>query len=66
MIEVNNLSFSYIENKPVISNISLIINKGEWVSILGHNGSGKSTFAKLIIGLYEPEAGEIYNCEGDD
>jgi energy-coupling factor transport system ATP-binding protein len=66
MIEVNNLSFSYIENKPVISNISLKINKGEWVSILGHNGSGKSTFAKLLIGLYEPEAGEIYYGEGDD
>lgn len=66
MIEVKNLSFSYIENKPVIKNVSLNINKGEWVSILGHNGSGKSTFAKLLIGLYEPDAGEIYYGEGEN
>ncbi len=51
-IEVKNLSYAYSENEdtPVraLNNLSFEIQKGEYVAILGHNGSGKSTFAKLL------------------
>lgn len=60
MIKINNLSFAYKNNEQVINDVSLEINKGEFVCILGHNGSGKSTLAKLIVGLLKPSSGEIY------
>ena len=59
MITINNLTYEYEANKPVLDNVCLHVKKGEWVSILGHNGSGKSTLAKLIIGLLRPKSGEI-------
>lgn len=58
-IEIKNLTFSYRKDTPVLKNVSLNINKGEWVSILGHNGSGKSTLSKLIMGLLEASSGSI-------
>ena len=64
IIEFKNVSFSYDEsekeNKDVIKNISFNINPGEMIAILGHNGSGKSTIAKLIMGLLVPSSGHIY------
>ena len=60
IIKIRNLNFSYLKNKPVLTNVNLDIEKGEWVSILGHNGSGKSTLSRLIIGLLEANSGEIY------
>ncbi|MCR1808645.1 energy-coupling factor transporter ATPase [Haploplasma modicum] len=59
MIKVNNLTFNYNKNTEAIKNISLMVKKGKWISIIGHNGSGKSTFAKLLIGLLLPNEGEI-------
>ena len=59
-IEIKNLSFSYNNNEPVLKHISLSIEQGTYTSIIGHNGSGKSTIAKLIIGLLAPDDGEIY------
>lgn len=61
MIEVDNLYFSYDQNSKtnIIDNVSFSINDYEWVSILGHNGSGKSTIAKLLIGLLEASKGTI-------
>lgn len=59
MIKINNLSFGYTSNQTVIDDVSLTINKGEWVTILGHNGSGKSTLSKLLIGLLRPRSGTI-------
>lgn len=58
-VEINNLVFSYQEGMPVIKNVSLDIEKGSYTTLIGHNGSGKSTIAKLIVGLLEKDSGEI-------
>ena len=62
MIELKNVSFRY--DKTVeeyqIDTVSFHVKQGEWLSIVGHNGSGKSTFVRLIDGLLEAESGEIY------
>ena len=52
-IEIKNLCFKYNINETIdiLDDVSLSVEKGEYVSIIGHNGSGKSTLAKLIIGL---------------
>ncbi|MBQ7521842.1 MAG: energy-coupling factor transporter ATPase [Clostridia bacterium] len=57
-IKVNNVSFSYGENK-VLDDISFTIKQGEFIALLGHNGCGKSTLAKLFNVLLVPESGEI-------
>ncbi len=59
MIEIKDLSFEYEEGAKTISHISFDIQKGTYTTILGHNGSGKSTIAKLLIGLLEKKSGEI-------
>ena len=59
MIEVKDLCFEYVEGSQTINHISFDIYKGEYVTILGHNGSGKSTIAKLLIGLLEKKSGSI-------
>lgn len=59
MIEVKDLCFSYEEPKQTIKNVSFSIEKGSYCTIVGHNGSGKSTIAKLIAGLLEKKSGEI-------
>jgi len=59
IIELDNVSFAYVKDTPVLEDVSLQIKKGEWISILGHNGSGKSTLSKLIIGLLKAKKGEI-------
>ncbi|WP_240371825.1 energy-coupling factor ABC transporter ATP-binding protein [Anoxybacteroides rupiense] len=59
-VSVENLFFQY-PNQPndAIRNVSFQIKKGEWVAIVGHNGSGKSTIAKLLMGLLKPKSGII-------
>lgn len=57
-ILVDNLSFGYTEDK-VLDELSLIIEKGEMVVITGGNGSGKSTFMRLILGELTPQSGAI-------
>ena len=59
-VRFNNVSFSYDEESVVLKNFNLSINNGEMVAILGHNGSGKSTIAKIMMGLLEVSSGEIY------
>ncbi len=63
-IHAENLAFTYkgsggAEDIPAIKDISLDIQKGEFVAILGHNGSGKSTFAKLLNLILEPTGGKL-------
>lgn len=58
-IEFSNLSFSYTEEGNTIQDVSFSIPKGSYTTIIGHNGSGKSTIAKLIIGLLKAQSGTI-------
>ena len=53
IIEVKNLSFRYKEDQEHydVNNVSFHVKRGEWLSIVGHNGSGKSTTIRLIDGL---------------
>lgn len=60
MIEIKNLSFSYTKALPyILNNININIKKGCYISILGENGSGKSTIIKLILNLIKPTIGTI-------
>lgn len=61
IIDVKNLSFRYKENQNYydVKDITFHVRRGEWLSIVGHNGSGKSTTVRLIDGLLEAESGEI-------
>jgi len=62
-VATENLTYSYISDEDSVSfalnGVDVNINKGEFVVILGHNGSGKSTFAKLLNALYAPTDGEV-------
>lgn len=65
MIEVKNASFSYDdeetkERKIVVDNVNININKGEFVAILGHNGSGKSSLVKMFNCVNIPCGGKVY------
>jgi len=65
MIDVKNLSFTYddeevSEKKYVIDGLDLHIEKGSFVAVLGHNGSGKSTFAKHLNGILLPSGGKVF------
>ena len=61
IIDVKNLSFRYKESQEYydVKGITFHVKRGEWLSIVGHNGSGKSTTIRLIDGLLEAESGEI-------
>lgn len=61
VIDVKNLSFRYKESQEYydVKGITFHVKRGEWLSIVGHNGSGKSTTVRLIDGLLEAESGEI-------
>ena len=58
-VTVNNLSYSYDGEHDAVSNVSFNIEKGSYTTIIGHNGSGKSTIAKLLVGLLEKKSGTI-------
>jgi ABC-type multidrug transport system fused ATPase/permease subunit len=58
-ISVKNISFSYIEGHPVLKNMSFEIKKGDHIAVVGKTGCGKTTLAKLLVGLYKTDSGEI-------
>ena len=60
LLEVKNLCFGYTKERQTLRDVTLTINKGEMVSIVGRNGAGKSTFSKLICGFETPDSGEIF------
>ena len=61
MIEIQNLKFKYHQDQPsyILDDVSFHVKRGEWLSIVGHNGSGKSTTARLIGGLLVADSGQI-------
>ncbi len=59
IMKLDNVSFHY-ESRNVLENISFTVNKGSFVGLIGPNGSGKSTLIKLVLGLLQPQEGEIY------
>lgn len=60
IVQIENVSFKYDQQEEyALNDVSLNINKGEWLAIVGHNGSGKSTLAKLLNGLQFAEKGTI-------
>jgi len=59
-IKFDNVSFSYNDGAKVVDGLSLEVEKGEFVAVVGRNGSGKSTAAKLINGLLTPDEGKVY------
>lgn len=60
MIRVNDLDYSYSQQDHALKGISFEVKDQEWLSILGHNGSGKSTISKLLVGILAPQTGSIY------
>ena len=62
IIEVKNLKYKYDQEdeKYTLNDVSFHVKQGEWLSIIGHNGSVKSTTVRLIDGLLEAESGDIY------
>ena len=63
-IETTHLAFSYDDERddqaPALEDVSINVREGEYVAILGHNGSGKSTFAKLLNMILTPNSGSIH------
>lgn len=62
IIDVKDLTFSYHgeQENPTVNQLTFHVKRGEWLSIVGHNGSGKSTTVRLIDGLLEADSGQIY------
>lgn len=65
VLAVENLSFAYDENEPVLSDINFEVKRGEMISIVGRNGAGKSTLSSLICGFITPDQGRIL-LNGED
>lgn len=64
-IEIRNLSFAYVNDVPVLRDISLTIEKGKVYALVGPSGSGKSTMAELVLRFYDPTHGGIF-LDGKD
>lgn len=58
-ISVKDMSFSYKDNVKLFENFNLNIEEGEYVAVIGHNGCGKSTLAKLLCGILLPSKGSV-------
>lgn len=61
VLEVEGLSFRYDkkQDKGNVSDVSFQLREGEWTALIGHNGSGKSTLAHLLVGLLQPDTGQL-------
>lgn len=69
VLELKNLSFVYGQKTPfekrAVNNVSLSIEKGEFIGIIGHTGSGKSTLVQMLNGLIQPTEGQVF-LDGED
>ncbi|MBQ2922057.1 MAG: ABC transporter ATP-binding protein [Tyzzerella sp.] len=59
-ISFENVSFAYNEDRPVLQNESFDVHKGEFAALIGSSGIGKSTIMKLLLSVYQPQAGNIH------
>lgn len=59
VVEASNISFAYDRSHPILNDVSLGIEKGTIVMLLGHSGSGKTTLLKVIKGLLSPQQGNV-------
>ncbi|MEG2733038.1 MAG: ABC transporter ATP-binding protein, partial [Clostridium sp.] len=59
ILQIQNLNYSYEDNKPALSDVNLKIFKGEKIAVLGSNGAGKSTFFLNMNGVLTPDRGDI-------
>ena len=58
-VEIHNLKFSYVPEKPLIENFNLTVKPGQRIAIVGPTGCGKTTFINLLMRFYDPDGGEI-------
>lgn len=69
LLEVKNISYSYSKGTPfekkAITDVSFSVEKGEFIGIIGHTGSGKSTMMQMLDGLLKPDSGSVF-LEGKD
>jgi ATP-binding cassette subfamily C protein len=65
-LEINQVSFSYdSDSPPVLENITIFANPGEFIALVGPSGSGKSTIARLLLGFEKADSGSIFYDERD-
>ena len=64
-IDVKGIHFTYPECKEILKGINLSVKKGEFLSLVGQNGSGKTTFAKHFNGLLRPTKGKVFILGND-
>lgn len=62
VVEIKNLSFSYEKDRRLLDNFSLQVKEGSFTALVGESGCGKSTLAKLLLGFYEPDKGQLSIC----
>ncbi len=58
-MEFKSVTFGYKSHEPVLENINIKVDKGEMIGLVGHSGSGKSTFINLVMRLYDVDEGQI-------
>lgn len=65
VVEVNHVTFGYLETRPVLQDVSLQVSRGRHLAVVGRTGAGKSTLFHLLGGLYQPWTGtiRILNCD---
>ncbi|MGL5950622.1 MAG: ATP-binding cassette domain-containing protein, partial [Cetobacterium sp.] len=60
ILNVNNLTFNYKDDLPILKNLSFQVKNNELVSIVGSSGCGKSTVIKILAGIEKPIGGDIF------
>jgi NitT/TauT family transport system ATP-binding protein len=59
LLEIKGLRYAYDSARPVLDDLSMVVNRGEFVALIGPSGSGKSTLLRLLSGIAQPSAGEV-------
>jgi ATP-binding cassette subfamily C protein len=59
-VRAENITFAYGDKPPVLKNVNLTIQSGQKIALVGASGGGKSTFVQVLLGLYQPQQGQLY------